>query len=184
MTPAEWTEATDPRPMLRSLPEGEFRRELVLFACGCCDRLGCLLSDPRSVSSLEVVRRAADGRADSPEIDTAVRVADLAAQEAIWAFCTSLFGAEERRTRRRQLSSGPDPFEMMAAADPASNAARAVAWAAGSLSDPALADLVARCAARAVAGTSCDMTAWAVERRAQADLLRTLISPRLDTSSI
>ncbi len=68
MTEAEWSEGSDPTPMLLSVYEKARPREFALFTVACCDRIRHLLIDPRSVHARgRCCGRAAGGGATVEE---------------------------------------------------------------------------------------------------------------------
>ncbi len=179
MTEVEWRVAIDPTPMLRSLPENAGSSDLCLFACACCDRIRRLMQDPRSMRAVELLRGAVQGGARREEIEHAIREADAAVAQAVVAVCVPILGEQEFARQIRIMRSGPDPFEMMAAHDPAYNAAQAAAFAVRCLSDRTHADIASRFAAEAVARSSDEVPGTRTrERAAQAELLREIIETR------
>jgi hypothetical protein len=173
MTDVEWRVATDPTPMLRSLPGNAGSSDICFFVCACCDRIRRLMQDPRSVRAVELLRGAARGGASREEIEHSIREADIAVSQAVRAVCVPILGEQEFAREIRMMRSGPDPFEMMAAHDPAYNAAQAAAFAVRCLTDRSHAEIASRFAAEAVARSSDDVPGTRTrERAAQADLLR------------
>jgi len=85
-------------------------RELRRFAVWCARQVQHLMTDPRSLSALDVAERYADGLATVEELRTAWEAAGAAAKAAAWAAARAAAGE--------------------AAGEAAGAAARAAAWAA------------------------------------------------------
>ncbi len=110
MTEAEWSEGSDPTPMLLSVYEKARPREFALFTVACCDRIRHLLIDPRSVHAVEVLRRAAEGRATVEEIDNAIGAADEPMYEIVERIGIALLGPEEYERQSLKTRTGPFSF--------------------------------------------------------------------------
>src|SRR3712207_3617062 len=84
MTQAEWLNATDPLPMLESLPtSGKLSdRKARLFAAVCCRRIWPLLTDERSRWAVEATEWYADGELDAEDIRDAGNEAYRAWEDA------------------------------------------------------------------------------------------------------
>ena len=80
MTEAEWLACGDPQAMLRLPRAGSNERQLRLFACACCRRVGGLLADFTVRAALIVAERFADGLATDAERSSARKAAQQAAQ--------------------------------------------------------------------------------------------------------
>jgi hypothetical protein len=76
MTEAEWLECTDPTPMLEFLWDKVSDRKLRLFGCGCCRRIWHLIVHPVSRKAVEVAEQFADGLASDDERHAIFREAD------------------------------------------------------------------------------------------------------------
>src|SRR5947209_6219447 len=129
MTEIEWREAIDPRLMLRFLQGRIGARELMLFAYSCCDRIRGLIREPGSLRALAVLRCVIDGHAQGSEIEVEIKEAQQAVRVAVHAFCVPILGEAEFNREIRMMRTGPDPFEIMASADPDYLAASAVLYA-------------------------------------------------------
>lgn len=77
MTETEWTNATDPEPMLDWLrQQGQLtERKARLFAVAVCRRIQQLLPDQRSQRAVEVAEHFADDRVNAKRLSTAARAA-------------------------------------------------------------------------------------------------------------
>lgn len=61
MTESEWTNATDPRPMLEILKGKASDRKCRLFVCACARRVWSFLTDPLREETVEAAERLAEG---------------------------------------------------------------------------------------------------------------------------
>jgi hypothetical protein len=85
MDEAGWLACQDPEPMLAFLRGRASRRQLRLFAVGCCRRVWRLLPEGPGRWAVEVAERYADGGAGRAELDTAAAAA-RDAWAAPWPF--------------------------------------------------------------------------------------------------
>ena len=108
LTEAEWLACHDPAELLAGLPRKPSERQLLLFACACCRRIGDLLTGPLSRKAIELAERFADGTAGRAELVAA-------AEDAAGAFYRSSF-----RYAVKHLAGARDP----------EGAARVAFWAA------------------------------------------------------
>jgi hypothetical protein len=117
MTEAEWLRGTDPKPMLKRLPDSASERKVRLFAAACCRAVWDLFTDERSRAAVEVSERYADGQVTEKHLAAArrgaVKAAEVRARGSFWA----AWWAGGNRYRRR------------ARASPAERAAWAAYWA-------------------------------------------------------
>ena len=80
MTETKWLEETDIHEMLEfSNPSDRKRR---LFSVACCKRILHLMTDPRSLTAVEVAERYADKKATRKELQKAYNAANAAANAA------------------------------------------------------------------------------------------------------
>ena len=82
MTEAEWLRGTDPKPMLKRLPDTASDRKVRLFAAACCRAVWDLFTDERSRAAVEVSERYADGQATGKQLAAARRRAVKAAERS------------------------------------------------------------------------------------------------------
>jgi hypothetical protein len=131
-------------------------REIRLYAVWCARQVQHLMKDSRSIASLDVAERFANGKADKDELSDA-RVSALAAGDAAWAAMAAAGAVAKAVAGAATLA---DAGAATLAAWGACDAARA-AW------DAALAAWGATWAARAAAGAAWSAT-WAARDAAGA----------------
>jgi hypothetical protein len=73
MTEAQWFGMRQPASLWSVVGGKRNARELRLFSCGCCRRLGDLIADERARGAIDVSERFADGRATRAELNNAYR---------------------------------------------------------------------------------------------------------------
>jgi hypothetical protein len=182
MTEAEWLVSQDPEPMLAFLGDKASQRKLRLFACACCRRIWAHLTARPSRRVVEVSENYADGRATRRQLTVAWEKADFAFQGI-------------------HLAGGGDvdqaPAQAVVALGVDLDVAEAVEMAAATLGALARGEAYERIwktpgkehTARWAEDDAVRLAAEAVERRAQADLLRDVIgnpfrSVRVDPSCL
>ena len=147
MTEQQWLAETDIKEMFDfSKPTDRQKR---LFAVACCKRILHLMTDPRSLTAVEVAERFADGKATKKELQEsyAAALAALAADAAALAADAAAHAAAH-------------------AADAAAHAAARAAYAAA----------LAAAYAAALAGQNWNES-FDQERQHQANLLREIVNP-------
>jgi hypothetical protein len=73
MTEAEWLRCTTVREMVAHLPSGLRTRQVRLFACACCRRIGDLLGDHWCCRAIDIVEGFVDGNATETDWEAAER---------------------------------------------------------------------------------------------------------------
>jgi hypothetical protein len=151
MTEAEWLACTDPEPMLDHLQDRANDRKLRLFAVACCRRVWDRLGGADCQKMVELAERRADGLATDADCDRAVF--------AHWGF----------------LQAGAWCGELAAAYAASPAALVGLRFAREMLPASAAARAAADHAAVAVGDTGSGNAVWALERAAQAELLRCVL---------
>jgi hypothetical protein len=193
MTEDEWLSSTDLEAMvkwLRPLRQRITHRKVRLFACAACRRAGHLLADKRLGVALEIAEVFAEGSLGTDALKAGHRGA-----KAAWKEISALKASAEI-VRRQARQFGDD--EQRPTADARYSELQTALIAAAAVTDAAAARLSLEdaeraawragfAAARAVRQASrpgglderghgdADPTAWAAEKRFQADLLRDLL---------
>ncbi|MDB5312930.1 MAG: hypothetical protein JWO38_7132, partial [Gemmataceae bacterium] len=129
---AEWLSCSDPVRLLevvRKAGRATLRRNR-LFACGCCRRLGPLLTDERTRAGLEVAERFADRRVTCSERESAEDAAQVARRRVLGTEAPEAYDAATAVVMALSYDSA-DPAGVRVAVDTAGTAALAV-YGAGS----------------------------------------------------
>jgi len=146
MTQDEWLACTDPDRLLDDLAGKVSERQLRLFACACCQRIGPLLPEG-SRQTVEIAEKYAEGLVDETTLDAfrvQARAITWQAIEAVqgawsnrpaqasanwvtvWASCAAEEAAERNLTPVKYEWAA---YEAVSPVSPALRAARAAAWA-------------------------------------------------------
>src|SRR5262245_43657842 len=101
MTEAEWLRGTDPKPMLKRLPDRAGDRKVRLFAAACCRAIWDLFTDERSRAAVEVSEGYADGRVTGKQLAAARRGAVKAVEGRAARSSWAAWWAGDHRSRRK-----------------------------------------------------------------------------------